>query len=124
MEMDDEPVRDERPVGGRQALALHRTLDPALELDGLQARPEEAGGRALEEAFEEPLDGGEWRHGRSRSLPQGPSMPVRPRIRPLTFGAPRGVPTVEGRWRTVRYTLDPLGRLRRPGVVRANPGTR
>ena len=72
METDDEAVRDEGAVGRGQALALHRPLDPSLQLDGLQARPEEACRGALKQAFEEPLDGGEWRHGRSRSLPEGP----------------------------------------------------
>jgi hypothetical protein len=38
----------------------------------LQARAEESRGRTLEEAFEESLDGGQRRHGRSRSLAEGP----------------------------------------------------
>ena len=67
VEVDDEPVRDERAVGGGQALRFHRALDAALELDGLQSCAEQARGWTLEEAFEEPLDGGERRHGRSQS---------------------------------------------------------
>ena len=73
VEMDHEPVRDERSIGGRQAFTLHRSFDPTLQLDGLDARAKETSRRALKQAFEEPLDGGELRHGRSRSLPEGPA---------------------------------------------------
>ena len=96
VDMDDVAVRDEGAIGRREAFALHRPLDPSLQLDGLQTRPEEACRGALKQAFEEPLDGGEWRHGRSRSLPEGPEKPVRARST-LTIAAPTGVPTVEGR---------------------------
>ena len=48
VEADDEPVGHERPVGGGQALRLHRTLDPPLQLDGLQPGPEQASGWSLE----------------------------------------------------------------------------
>ena len=71
VEVDDEAVRHERPVGAGQPLGLHRALDAALQLDGLEAGAEEPRGRTLEEAFEEPLDGGQRRHGRSRSLAAG-----------------------------------------------------
>ena len=71
MEVDHEPVGREGAVRGGQALGLHRALDPPLQLDGLEACTEQARGRTLEEAFEEPLDGGQRRHGRSRSLAGG-----------------------------------------------------
>jgi hypothetical protein len=48
----------------------------------LQTRSEEACGRALKQAFEEPFDGGEWRHGRSRSLPEGLENPMHSDDRP------------------------------------------
>ncbi len=70
VQVDDESVGDEGSIGSRQALCLHRPLDPALELDRLEARAEEASRRALKDPFEEPLDGGELRHGRWRSLPE------------------------------------------------------
>ena len=44
----DEPVRHERPVGRGEPLGLHRALDPPLQLDGLQAGPEQASGWSLE----------------------------------------------------------------------------
>ena len=62
MEVDHEPVRGERAIGGGQAFGLHRALDAALQLDRLEACPEQARRRTLEKAFEEPLDGGERRH--------------------------------------------------------------
>ena len=65
VEVDHEPVRDEGPVRRRQPFRFHGALDAALELDRLQACAEEARGWSLEEAFEEPLDGGQLRHGRS-----------------------------------------------------------
>ena len=121
VEVDDEAVRDERPVRGRQALRLHRAFDPALELDRLDARAEEASRRALEESFEEPLDGGERRHGRWRSLAEGPEMPrsarFHPDIRRVADGTHGG-----GAAGSVRYTLEPLERSRRPGVIRAELG--
>ena len=61
---------------GGEALGLHRPLDPALELDRLEPGPEQARRWTLEEAFEEPLDGGQGRHGRSGSLAEGPGSPV------------------------------------------------
>ena len=75
MEVDHEAVGREGAVRGGQALGLHRALDPPLQLDGLESCTEQARGRTLEEAFEEPLDGGQRRHGRSRSLAGGPARP-------------------------------------------------
>src|SRR6188508_2377017 len=86
VEVDDEAVRGEGPVRRRQTFGLHRALDPPLELDRLHARAEETSRRALKQSFEEPLDGGERRHGRWRSLPEGPEMPRRTEST-LTFGA-------------------------------------
>jgi len=57
------------------ALALHRAFDTPLQLDRLKTRAEEPGRRAFKQPFEEPLDGGEGRHGRWRSLPEGPADP-------------------------------------------------
>jgi hypothetical protein len=55
MEVHDEPVRYEGAIRGGKSFGLHGALDAALELDGLEARSEEARGRSLEESFEEPL---------------------------------------------------------------------
>ena len=71
VEMDDEPVWRQRTVGAVAPTRLHGSLDAALDLDGLHMRAEEACRRALEEAFEEPLEGGQGRHGRWRSLAEG-----------------------------------------------------
>ena len=60
--MDDEPVRHDGPTDVVPPPGLHRALDPALDLDGLHVRAEQTGRRALEEPFEEPLDGGQGRH--------------------------------------------------------------
>ena len=80
-----------------EPLGLHRPLDPPLELDRLEAGPEQARGRPLEKAFEEPLDGGQGRHGRWRSLAEGPARaPVEP-YRPDHPRHATGVPTAEGR---------------------------
>src|SRR4029079_14295695 len=90
---DGVAVRDERAIGRREAFALHGPLDPSLQLDGLQTRPEEACRGALKQAFEAPLDGGEWRPCRSRILPEGLRKSVRARST-LTIAALTGVPTV------------------------------
>ena len=87
----------ERAIGGGQAFGLHRALDPALQLDGLEARTEQARGRTLEKAFEEPLDGGERRHGRSRSLAGGPGGAARTPRSPRTIRSTTEVPPAEGR---------------------------
>ena len=65
VEVDRVPVGDADPVAARPPLALHRPLDPALDLDRLETGPEEAGRRALEEALEEALEPGERSHGRA-----------------------------------------------------------
>ena len=90
VEVDDEAVRAPACDPRRKPLGLHRPLDPALELDGLQARSEQPRGRALEEAFEEPLDGGQRRHGRSGSLAEGPSDPERAVASQTAAGPPAG----------------------------------
>ena len=56
-------VRDERPIGRRPPMRLHRPFDPALQLEGLDPRPKEAGGWPLDESLDESLDGGERSHG-------------------------------------------------------------
>ena len=119
VEVDDEPVRDERPVGGGQALGLHRALDPALELDRLESGPEQARGRSLEEAFEEPLDGGERRHGRSRRLAEGPPSGPSSSAGPDHPRVVTAVPPAEGRGGPCGYTLAPFGRPVRPNLSSA-----
>src|SRR5437667_401673 len=75
VEVDDEAIWHDRAFEGHPPTRLHGPLDAALHLKGLQPRPEEPGRRAFEEAFEEPLDGGQGRHGRWRSLAEGPGRP-------------------------------------------------
>ena len=123
MEVDDEAVRHERPVGRGEALALHRALDPSLQLDGLQARPEEACRGAFKQAFEEPLDGGERRHGRSRLYQRvlrtpSRSLPDRDNRRS------DGVPTVEGRLKPCAILSNRSSGSGCPNVVRAVSGDR
>ena len=72
VEMDGEPVRDDRAVAVAHPTRFHRPLDAALELDRLELRVEQAGRLPLEEAFEEPLEGGEGSHDRWRSLAGSP----------------------------------------------------
>jgi len=93
VEVDDEAVRHERAIGGRQSLRLHRAFDAPLQLDGLETCPEEAGGRTFEEAFEEPLDGGERRHGpsqTSRGSGTAPAADTGPSARGSEYPRPRG----------------------------------
>ena len=122
VEVDHEPVRDEGPIRRRQALALHRSFDPTLQLDRLEARAEEASRRALEQAFEEPLDGGEWRHGRSRSLPEGPRKAWSAARRTLTFGAAGRYPRWKGALEPCDILSTRFGRHRRPERCLAAPG--
>ena len=124
VEVDDEPVRDECPVRGRQPFRLHRALDPPLELDRLESGPEEPSRRALEESFEEPLDGGERRHGRSRRYQRVLWRPPA-RCRPHRT-IRRGGRYPRWRGRPVPCDiLSPLfGVVRPPQHVRAHPGTR
>ena len=56
-----------------RARGYESTLDAALDLDRLQARPEQSGGRPFEEPFEEPLELGEGAHDRFGSLTEGVS---------------------------------------------------
>ena len=62
VEVNAEAIRNDRPIGAGHAIRLHRSLDPSLQLDGLQTRSEESGGWPLEESFKEPLQGGERAH--------------------------------------------------------------
>ena len=66
VQMDGVPVRDEGTVARGEALRLHRALDASLKLDRLEPGSEEPRRRALDEAFEEPLEGGQWGHDRGR----------------------------------------------------------
>ena len=66
VEMDGVAVRNEGTVARGEALRLHRALDPSLELDRLEPGPEDPRRGALEEAFEEPLEGGQRGHDRGR----------------------------------------------------------
>ena len=45
---DDEAVRHDRPPAIADTVGLHRPLDPALDLDRTETRPEDPGGLALE----------------------------------------------------------------------------
>ena len=99
VEADDEAVRHERAIGRGQALRLHRALDPPLQLDGLQAGSEQASGWSLEEAFEEPLDGGQRLAWSVAELTRGsPSVGPTP---PTTPDHPPGAPvhTSQGHWK-------------------------
>ena len=123
MEVDDEPVRGERAIRGGQPLGLHGALDPPLQLDRLEACPEQARGRTLEEAFEEPLDGGQRRHGRSRSLAGGSRWtPVMAPSPPGTIRSTTEVPPAEGR-ESPCGILSPLFEPVRPlNTSSAHPG--
>ena len=66
VQMDGVAVRNEGTVARGEAFRLHRTLDPSLELDRLEPGPEDPRRGALEEAFEEPLEGGQRGHDRGR----------------------------------------------------------
>jgi hypothetical protein len=56
-------MRDERPTAVAHSTGFHRPFDPSLDLQGPELGMEESGGLALEEPFEEPLDGGKGSHG-------------------------------------------------------------
>src|SRR5512135_217945 len=102
MDPDGEQVGHHRPLGRRDARDLELALEAPQQLDGLEACPEDAGRGALEEALEEPLEGGEWLHvggressrgGRSalaamsraehRVLPSGPGSSLTSRVRAM-----------------------------------------
>jgi hypothetical protein len=76
VEADDEPVRDEHPVRRAEPAVLDRALDPALELQWLEAGPEQPSRRSLEDSFEEPFEGSEGAHVRGGSLAAGAAEPV------------------------------------------------
>ena len=65
-EVDGVAVRHEGPVAVADPFGLHRPLHPPLELDRLELRPEQPCGLPLEEALEEPLQGGQGSHDRWR----------------------------------------------------------
>ena len=113
-----------RSVVVRRSPSIARSIR-SLDLDRLETCSEEPCRGALKEAFEEPLDGGERRHGRSRSLPEGPSRaPTLVRLHPDVRRIDRGTPGGRA-LEIVRYTLDPLGRHGRPErSPREYPGTR
>ena len=60
----------ERTAVAHNALGLDGTLDAALDLDALDRLLEKPGRWALEQALEEPLDGGQ------RACHQAPSLPA------------------------------------------------
>jgi len=55
-------VGNDRAAPVADPLTLHRPLEPALHLDRSDRRPEQPRGLALEEPFEESLDGGKGSH--------------------------------------------------------------
>jgi hypothetical protein len=59
---DDEAMRDDRSPAIADPVRLHRALDPSLDLDRTETRPEDPGGLALEQPLEKPLDGGKGSH--------------------------------------------------------------
>jgi len=91
VEMDHKSIGDNRPVRAGPPARLHRALDATLDLHGLHVRTKEPCRRALEEAFEEPLDGGQGRHGRwqsSRGLAGWDSAAVSEADHPLRPAVP------------------------------------
>ncbi len=65
-EVDGVAIRHERPVAVTDPFGLHRPLHPPLQLDRLELRSEEPCGLPLENALEEPLQGGQGSHDRWR----------------------------------------------------------
>ena len=57
-EVDREAIGDHHPLARGLPLALHDALDPALDLDRLEAGPEEACRGTFEEALEHALEAG------------------------------------------------------------------
>ena len=102
VQADDESVRHQGAVGRGQPFGFHRPLDPTLQLHGLHPGAEQTSRRALEEAFEEPLDGGQRRHGWWRSLAE--ARRSAPRRAAGTIAARPGTP-VGGTAGTPGYTL-------------------
>jgi len=62
MQANREPMRDDGPDPVARTGLLHRPLEPALDLDGTDGRPEQPRGLALEKPFEKALDGGNGSH--------------------------------------------------------------
>ena len=62
IEVDFEAMRDDRADSIADPTFLHRPLEPALDLDGTDGRPEQPRRLALEEPFEKTLDGGKGSH--------------------------------------------------------------
>ena len=60
--MDVKPMRDDRADPVADPILLHRPLEPPLDLDGTDRRPEQPRRLALEEPFEKTLDGGKGSH--------------------------------------------------------------
>ena len=60
-------IFDSPDLAGEAFRDFIKQFDPTLELDRLESGPEQPGGRALEESFEEPLDGGQRRHDESQN---------------------------------------------------------
>ena len=108
---------DERSLCSGPPLALHRALDPALDLDRLEAGPEEAGRRPFEEAFEEPLDGPEAAWSVAESSRGSLANPVRARPGTLTFGTLRRYLRRRSPRGPLRYTLAPIGTRSRRSVT-------
>jgi len=64
---DGEPMRHECPRAVANPGALHRTLEPDLDLDRANGRLEEPRCLALEQPLEEPLHGGQGSHSGAES---------------------------------------------------------
>ena len=62
MKADDKVVGNDCPGAVADPIALHRSLEPAQNLDRPDCRSEQQRGLALEEPFEEALDGGKGSH--------------------------------------------------------------
>jgi hypothetical protein len=62
VEGDGEAVGDDRPVARLDASSLHLALDATQQLDRLDPGAEDTCRRSLEEALEEPLEGGKSPH--------------------------------------------------------------
>jgi hypothetical protein len=71
MERDHVPIRDICAIAGIDASSVHRTLETALDLDGLERRVEQPRGGALEQSLEESLNRRKRAH-RAAQLSRGP----------------------------------------------------
>ena len=95
--------RDRGPVGLGGPGTFHRPLDPALQLDGLQAGAEQPGRGSLEDPFEEPFEIGKRRIARG-TLPEAAGT-ARPRDQRRRRAVPRDGAVLGGS----AYTLAPSG---------------